>query len=190
MTEDHTTPTPDEADDAPDSSTAADGDATWLTRDERETNTFPAGSLDDWKVASEAPMSELASPLSSLTNGDADAGDSDPSSGMDSGPGALLADRVETLPFDRETSTPRIASELRRIESEIRELIEERDSRRKRKFSGTRRWHELEEDILTWKFTDRFTPEQLNHVQQLVARRHHLFHRLRFLASTRPTWNS
>ena len=94
------------------------------------------------------------------------------------------------LPWDREVSAQRIAGELRRIEGEIRRLLEDHDTRRKRKLAGTRRWNELEEDIIQWRFSGRINDDLLRQVHTLVMRRHHLFNRLRFLATTRPTWNS
>ena len=92
--------------------------------------------------------------------------------------------------WENELSAHRVAVELRRIESELRALLEERDPKRKRKLSGTSRWHELEDDILSWQFSGRFDDETLRRLRELIGRRHYLFHRLRFLASTRPTWNT
>ena len=83
-----------------------------------------------------------------------------------------------------------MALELKRIESEVRELLGERDSRRKRKLSGSRRWRELEEDILGWRFTGRFNEAALARLHRLIVRRDYLFRRLRYLAGTRPTWNT
>jgi hypothetical protein len=92
--------------------------------------------------------------------------------------------------WDRELSTQRIAIELRRIETEVRRLLEDKDPKRKRRLAGTRRWFELEEDIIALSYSGRIDQETLLELQNLVIRRHHLFRRLRFLASTRPTWNS
>jgi hypothetical protein len=89
-----------------------------------------------------------------------------------------------------ETNPQRIGGELRRIEAEVRRLLGARDPKRKRKMAGTRRWIELEEDIISWKFTDRFDEEILRRLSELITKRHHLYARLRFLAFTRPTWNS
>jgi hypothetical protein len=97
---------------------------------------------------------------------------------------------ARVLPFDREVSAKRIAGELRRIESEVRRFLDDHDTRRKRKLAGTRRWNELEEDIIQWKFSGRVDDGILRQMHALVMRRHHLFNRLRFLAFTRPTWNS
>ncbi len=80
--------------------------------------------------------------------------------------------------------------ELKSVEAEVRRLVEERDPKRKRKLSGTHRWHELEEDIIGWRFSGRFDETTLRRVQELIARRHYLFRHLHFLAGTRPVWNS
>lgn len=96
----------------------------------------------------------------------------------------------QTGDWEQELSAHRVAVELRRIESDVRAIIEERDPKRKRKLSGTHRWHELEDDILSWRFSGRFDEDSLRRLQELIGRRHYLFHRLRFLASTRPTWNT
>lgn len=96
----------------------------------------------------------------------------------------------QTGDWENELSAHRVAVELRRIESDVRALLEERDPKRKRKLSGTHRWHELEDDILNWRFSGRFEEDTLRRVQELIGRRHYLFRRLRFLASTRPAWNT
>ena len=89
-----------------------------------------------------------------------------------------------------EVSARKIGIELKHIEEHVRNLLEDRDTRRKRKLGGTRRWHELEEDIINWRHAGRIDRDTLNRLHEMVARRHHLFQRLRFLAGTRPTWNS
>ncbi len=89
-----------------------------------------------------------------------------------------------------ETSAQRVYLELKKVEDEVRLILEPKDPVRKRKLGGTRRWRDLEEDLLNWRFTDRFDEATLARVQALAARRHQLFQRLRFLAGTRPTWNS
>ena len=94
------------------------------------------------------------------------------------------------IEWQNETSAQRIAIELRHIEAEVRRLIEDRDPKRKRKLAGTNRWHELEEDIISWKYSNRMDEPTLHRLSELIARRHHLFKHLRFIASTRPTWNS
>ena len=96
----------------------------------------------------------------------------------------------QTGDWENELSAHRVAVEIRRIESEVRAIIEERDPKRNRKLSGTHRWHELEDDLLSWRFSGRFDEETLRRLRELIGRRHYLFHRLRFLASTRPTWNT
>ena len=80
--------------------------------------------------------------------------------------------------------------ELKRIEKDIRNALEDRDPKRKRKFAGTRRWVELEDDIISWRFSGRFDEEMLTLLQRLISRRHYLVRHLRFLSGTRPVWNS
>ncbi len=92
--------------------------------------------------------------------------------------------------WSNETSARRIIVELTRVESEVRTILEERDSRRKRKLGGTRRWLELEEDILAWRHSGRFAETALDRMHELIGKRHYLFKRLRFIAATRPTWNT
>jgi hypothetical protein len=108
----------------------------------------------------------------------------------DSAAAAPIAHPEQTGDWENELSAHRVAVELRRIESEVRALLEERDPKRKRKLSGTSHWQELEEEVVRWRFSGRFNEEALRRVQELIARRHYLFNRLRFLASTRPTWNT
>jgi hypothetical protein len=108
----------------------------------------------------------------------------------ESGAATTVIHPEQTGDWENELSAHRVAVELRRIESDVRALLEERDPKRKRKLSGTHRWHELEDDIISWRFSGRFDENTLRRLQELVVRRHYLFHRLRFLASTRPTWNT
>ncbi|MBI1825371.1 MAG: hypothetical protein HY287_17275 [Planctomycetes bacterium] len=105
----------------------------------------------------------------------------------------LHADLQSSAPaadWENELSPQRLAVELRRIETDVRAIIDPRDSVRKRKLTGTHRWHELEEDIISWQYSGRFEQSQLQRVRELIVQRNHLFDHLRFLASTRPTWNS
>lgn len=92
--------------------------------------------------------------------------------------------------WEHEFSGHQIAVELSRIESEVRKLLDERDPRRKRKITGTRRWQELEEDVIAMKFTGRIDENVLREITRLVSYRHFLFGQLRFVASTRSTWNT
>lgn len=103
--------------------------------------------------------------------------------------GALAAESTEP-DWTNELSAQRIAVELKRIEAEIRRLLQDRDHRRKRKLGGTRRWHELEEDIIAWRYSGRYDEPTLIRISELVAQRHYLFKRLRFITSTRPVWNT
>ncbi len=92
--------------------------------------------------------------------------------------------------WELEPSAHNVVVELKRIENEVRELLEGVDSRRKRRLGGTQRWHELEEDIIGWKFGGRVPEDSLRRLQELVTRRHFLFRHLEFLAATRPVLNS
>ncbi len=140
---------------------------------------------EDEPLAAEPAMSATPAmaPRRSRHSDDDDAGDFTRSLVRD-------AATAQATDWVNETSASRIGAELRHIEQEIRTLLEGRDPKRKRKFAGTRRWFELEEDLLELKFTGRLDEELLTRIQLLVARRHHLFRRLRFLAGTRPGWNS
>lgn len=92
--------------------------------------------------------------------------------------------------WSSETSSRAVAVELKRIESEVRSILQDRDPKRKRKLAGTHRWEELEEDLLSWQFTGPIDDATNKELRLLVRRRHYLFNRLRFLSRTRPTWNS
>ncbi len=92
--------------------------------------------------------------------------------------------------WEHELSAQKVAAELKHLEDEVRQIIEERDAKRKRKFTGTSRWNELEDDLIAWRFGGRFDEDTLRNVQRLISRRHYLFRHLRFLATTRHGWNS
>jgi len=92
--------------------------------------------------------------------------------------------------WNKVVSAQRIAIELKRIEQQVRDLLGETDSKRKRRFTGTRRWRDLEDDIINWYYASRFDEKTLADLRQAIARRHYLFRRLHFLAGTRRGWNS
>ncbi len=92
--------------------------------------------------------------------------------------------------WQHEFSGHKIAVELARVESDVRKIMDERDPKRKRKFTGTRRWQELEEDVIAMKFSGRMDETVLRELTRLVMQRHFLFGQLRFVATTRPTWNT
>lgn len=94
------------------------------------------------------------------------------------------------IDWPQECSARIVAVELKRVEQQVRQLLKDRDPRRKRKLAGSWRWSELHEDILTWRHTGRLDEQTLHYLERLVSRRHYLFQRLRFLACTRPTWNT
>jgi len=105
-------------------------------------------------------------------------------------PAPLGQGKTENHNWSDEISAQKIALELKHIETEVRQRLEGRDTRRKRKLAGSRRWHELEEDIIAWRHSGKIDEPTLNRLHELVGKRHYLFRRLSFLAGTRPTWNS
>ena len=58
------------------------------------------------------------------------------------------------------------------------------------KLAGTRRWLELEEDIVSWRHSGRAPEDVLCRLTEFVQKRHYLFNRLSYLAGTRATWNT
>ena len=92
--------------------------------------------------------------------------------------------------WESELSAHQVVVVLKRIETEVWSLLEGVDGRRKRKLSGSRRWRELEEDLISWQYTSRIDQTVLKRLMQLVARRDYLFRRLIFLSGTRQVWNS
>lgn len=110
---------------------------------------------------------------------------------VDTEPQTKDATSEHKLPdWENEKSAHKIIVELKRVESEVRLLLEGRDGRRKRKLAGTRRWLELEEDLIAWRHTRRIDELTIRSLNELITRRHYLFQRLRFVASTRPTSNT
>ncbi len=148
-----------------------------------ETDTDQEGEFDRAAVTSAGLVSGRAASDDDTSDADAIVDEPDRSTAA-TGEGSSLPN------WDHETSVRSIAVELKRVEEEVRALLEGRDSKRKRKLAGTRRWLELEEDILAWRFTGKVDEPTLDRLRQLITRRHHLFRRLRFMGSTRPTWNT
>jgi hypothetical protein len=171
---------------APDESTAEE-----VLEDEPELLDPALRSLEAEPTEADVP-DESAAPSPPHVTADTpekdDAGDTDAIADEPEG----SAESVTTVPadLDDEVSPRRVAVELKRVEVEVRELLEGLDGRRKRKLTGTRRWRELEEDILSWHYSGRFDEETLGRLRRLIARRHYLFRRLQFLAGTRPVWNT
>lgn len=140
---------------------------------------------DDLEEDEDIPMSERAARIT----------EADDISDVASLPDAVDGTPPPAVPphhfdWERELSAHQVAVELKRIEAQVRELLENRDVKRKRKLSGSRRWRELEEDVLSWRFSGRFEEPALARLHRLIARRDYLFRRLRFLAGTRPIWNT
>jgi len=171
-----------EGDDAVEQAAVEEDDPSLLNHSSR---TLEASNIDPGSGS----QSDVARGAEPVIYGDE--GTSDMAMGPTESTAATTAAHAEqTGDWENELSAHSVAVELRRIESELRTLLEERDPKRKRKLSGTARWHELEDDILSWRFSGRFDESTLQRLQELIGRRHYLFNRLRFLASTRPTWNS
>ena len=94
------------------------------------------------------------------------------------------------LRWDYRRGAHQAAVELKRIEAEVRQLLDNCDTKRKRKLGGTHRWQELEDDVMGWRYKGRIDEGTLDRLHELIAKRHHLFRQLRFLSGTRATWNS
>lgn len=94
------------------------------------------------------------------------------------------------IDWESELSARQVVVALKRIETEVRGLLEGVDGKRKRKLSGSRRWRELEEDLISWQHTNRIDNLAHKRLVALVARRDYLFRRLVFLSRTRQVWNS
>ncbi|UCC30511.1 MAG: hypothetical protein JSU86_20220 [Phycisphaerales bacterium] len=139
---------------------------------------------DDADEVLATPSTEAAAPADSNDTSDTDAIVAEPEAP------AETTETPKPPNWACEVSAHKIVVELKRVEAEVRKLLEGRDPKRKRKLGGTRRWLELEEDILSWRYGGRIDEDTLRRLQDLITRRHHLFRRLRFLAGTRPTWNT
>ena len=94
------------------------------------------------------------------------------------------------IDWETELSASRVMGALKQIETEVRSLLDGVDGKRKRKLSGSRRWRELEEDLITWQHTSRIDVPAHKRIMELIARRDYLFRRLVFLSRTRQVWNS
>lgn len=145
----------------------------------------PGDSGED--VVDGSDLAAISTTRSEKRAGDAD---SDSAAIPDEPEGAAASKPSALRDWSGETSSRAVAVELKRIESEVRAILQDRDPRRKRKLAGTHRWEELEEDLLSWQFTGPIDDATNKQLRLLVRRRHYLFNRLRFLARTRPTWNS
>ena len=55
--------------------------------------------------------------------------------------------------LEAELSAQAVGADLKRIEAEVRSILENRDPRRKRKLGGSFRWLELEDDVRSWRFS-------------------------------------
>ena len=135
-----------------------------------------SGSDDESAVATKTVEADDTSDTGTLAEEAAPAGEATP--------------KPTPTDWANEVSSQRIAVELKHIETEIRRLLEGRDPKRKRKLGGTRRWRELEEDLISWRHSGRFEEPTLARLGELIARRHYLFKRLRFVTGTRPIWNT
>src|SRR3990167_5275748 len=151
----------------------ADGAAEYATVEEDDPDFVDRGSR-----SLDGPALELgAESQGDATPGPTPVGSEEDSSGdmaagsTESAAAPPAAHPEQTGDWQNELSAHRVAVELRRIESDVRALLEERDPKRKRKLSGTSRWQELEEDIVSWRFSGRFDEGTLRRMQELIGRR-------------------
>lgn len=178
---------PDDADELPVTQTSDDEPQAETPEDEPdEAVTHPLMEESAVEATDEPAAPEPAAPQQATRVVQAD--DESDTGSIPDEPGGETA--AFTGDWQVEMSAHRITIELKRVETRVRELLSDRDSRRKRKLAGTFRWHELEEDIIAWRAERRMAPETLEELHRLVGRRHFLFCQLRFAAGTRPTWNS
>ncbi|MEK7757095.1 MAG: hypothetical protein AAB385_07770, partial [Planctomycetota bacterium] len=135
-----------------------DAAADQATFEEDDPSLMDRGSRSLEGAAAEGGGDTEARDLSGLSPSGADAEvASDTAAGpTESAAATTVIHPEQTGDWENELSAHRVAVELRRIESDIRALLEERDPKRKRKLSGTHRWNELEDDILSWRFSGRF----------------------------------
>lgn len=143
-----------------------------------------SGVIED---ADDSESTEPVTPSAAATEdseGDADSVPDEPESASGE------TEQHSSVEWAEELSARRIAVELKRIEVQVRQILEDLDPKRKRKLSGTRRWNDLEEELVDWRFAGRFDEASLVKLRELISRRHYLFRRLRFLAGTRPVWNT
>lgn len=145
------------------------------------------GSVSEADEEGESAARQKAARVTADSDSDTDAVVDAPS---DSTSQSSDAKPTREYDLEYEGSAHKVVVELKHVEQEVRQLLEDRDTRRKRKLSGTHRWRELEDDIRAWRSGGRFDETSLDRLCGLVNRRHYLFKRLRFLAATRPTWNS
>ena len=159
-----------------------------LDEDDPELLSSSARSLE----TDESEPEELASAADGRTASGADQDDLGDAVSVteEAEPEVVSAERPQQQQLAHELSAHRTAVELKRVEAEVRTLLDTCDSKRKRKLSGSRRWRELEEEILTWRYSGRVDDRTLARLQQLIARRHHLFQRLRYFSATRSGWNT
>ncbi|MCH8146510.1 MAG: hypothetical protein IH987_00730 [Planctomycetes bacterium] len=117
--------------------------------------------------------------------------DSDTAANLEESRGAGEDDQPEKdIDWESELSAHKVVVALKRIETEVRSLLDGVDGKRKRKLSGSRRWRELEEDLIGWQHTSRINHSAHKRLVELVVRRDYLFRRLVFLSRTRQVWNS
>ena len=167
----------------------ADTEEEFIDEDDPNLLDPSARALEPDSPGMEDLPSEEQSPVAVPTAQDMHDGDSDWDGGEEE-TAAEPGGGQEQRDWSNESSPHVLIVELKRIESEIREALELRDTKRKRKLAGTRRWLELQEDVISWRFSGRFDEPTLRRLEQLITKRHYLFTRLRFLEGTRPIRNA
>ncbi|MCC7293154.1 MAG: hypothetical protein IT449_13930 [Phycisphaerales bacterium] len=131
-------------------------------------------------VVDEAKVSDDPAPGTAAETVDLDAAPQD----------AVPAGAAGYEPWEPNDQARHVAVELRRVEMEIRGLLENCDNKRKRRYEGTRRWLELMEDLVAMRYTGPADEATLAKVSALVARRMYLFNMLNFIVATRHRWNT
>lgn len=180
------------ADDSNDDASLVPADAAGLgefdfTLEDREGLSERTGDAED--AGAEAGLADdFAEVLPSGT--DLREKDADDAAMILDAPGGMADPLAVPMRWDAYASAHHIGIELKHLEDEVRDLLEPIDQRRKRKFSGTRRWHELEDDLRAIRFSGRLPEATIAKILQLIAKRHSLYGRLSFLSATRPTWNT
>lgn len=185
-----------ESDTVADAETAADadeaemaGEETVLDEDESTVAEPAARSLgDDAGTVENSDKTALAEHTASVAGKD-DTGDTAGINEEMVDDSALSKGSVP-LRWDFRRGANDAAVELKRIETEVRKLLDNCDNRRKRKLGGTYRWKELEDDLISWRFGGRINDDTINQLQRLIVKRNYHFQQLRFLSSTRTAWNS
>ena len=80
--------------------------------------------------------------------------------------------------------------DLESIVAETREFIERAHVRRKYDLHNPGDWLSLQEDLHTDRFANSLDAQSIARLQSCCVRWLHRYRRLRFIAATRPVWNT